>query len=101
MTDDTLMKSEKVESHEEAIVRHLKAIRIAQIKAVVEQEASTIRKVKTLKTWPTRVRLLLPNYGLIPVLIFIVVEKRFTVCWSRMAHFGFFHLCLQSKDNEL
>ena len=40
------MKTEKVESHEEAIVRHLKAVRIAQLKSTVEQEANTIRKVK-------------------------------------------------------
>ena len=49
------MKSEKVESHEEAIVRHLKAVRIAQLKSTVEQEANTIRKVKkgggTLAEW--------------------------------------------------
>ena len=56
LTGDALMKTEKVESHEEAIVRHLKAVRIAQLKSTVEQEANTIRKVKkggggTLAEW--------------------------------------------------
>jgi hypothetical protein len=40
------MKVEKVETHEEAIVRHLKSKRIQQLKMTIEQEASLIKAVR-------------------------------------------------------
>jgi hypothetical protein len=39
------LKPEKVESHEEAIVRHLKALRIQQLKLSIEEESNLIKTV--------------------------------------------------------
>ena len=43
---DTLLKTERVESHEEAIVRHLKEQRIQEIKITTEQQCSYIKSVR-------------------------------------------------------
>ena len=40
------MKVEKVETHEEAIVRHLKSKRIQQLKMTIEQEKSLMKAVQ-------------------------------------------------------
>ena len=48
---EALLKAEKVESHEEAIVRHLKFQRIQQLKLSIEEESNLIKTVKNYSSF--------------------------------------------------